>query len=477
MIPTPIGGVVILIGAWLLFRPAAEMLVFVLFCSLFAGASALDAVALGHSSIPPNILALGFLILRLCRRDLRTSPSLLKALRLNAWLIVYCVYGAASAFVLPRIFAGRLMVVPMQAANSFRPLEPSSQNITQAFYILGTAFGAVGASAVIAKPNASSLLVKGTLSVAWVHILTGFADAVASAVHINGLFDFLRNGAYAQLDQNISSYHRISGMTPEPSAYAALAILFLIFSTELWLRGVNTLFAGITALALVVMLLAVTSSTGYLFLAGYVAVLGIRMLLFPKALGWAKAAIVLGVCGVSGLLLSLLLVALPKLSDSMRDVLLAMTINKGQSTSGLERAMWARQGWELFVESRGLGVGLGSFRSSSFFTAILGSVGPACFLILGFYLLSVLKPLRRSTYTSTPLEGQAVGAAAAWVPVLALIPAAFAAPSADPGVLFAIFAGCSLALRTTSTNATPPSLIQRRRWSVSGPQPQQAGGS
>ena len=244
MIPTPIGGVVILIGAWLLFRPAAEMLVFVLFCSLFAGASALDAVALGHSSIPPNILALGFLVLRLCRRDFRTSSSLVMALKLNAWLIVYCVYGAASAFVLPRIFAGRFMVMPMQAASAFRSLAPSSQNITQALYILGTAFGAVAASAVMEKQNASNLLVKGILVIAWVHIITGLADGLASAVHFNGLFDFLRNGAYAQLDQEISSYHRISGMTPEPSAYAALAILLLIFSTELWLRGVRTIFAG-----------------------------------------------------------------------------------------------------------------------------------------------------------------------------------------------------------------------------------------
>ena len=214
-----------------------------------------------------------------------------------------------------------------------------------------------------------------------------------------------------------------------------------------------------------IMLLAATSSTGYLFLVAYVAVLGTRTLLFPRALGWTKAAIILGVCGLSGLVVTLLLLALPKLSDSMRDVLVAMTINKGQSSSGLERAMWARQGWELFIGSRGLGVGLGSFRSSSFFTAILGSLGPACLAILAFYVIFVLKPLRRSTYIPVSSERRAVGASAAWVPVLALIPATFAAPSADPGLLFAIFSGCSLALRTGQAGATSAPNVPWR-WST-----------
>lgn len=463
MIPTPIGAIIILAGLWFLFRPAVEMLIFVLFCSLFAGASAIDAVALGHSSIPPNELALGFLAVRLCRRDFRRSPAIISGLRHNAWLVVFCTYAAASAFVLPRIFAGRVLVMSMQHAKVLAPLAPSSQNITQALYILGTAFGAVATSAVVVKDRAPDALVKGVLLISWTHIATGVADALASAVHINGIFDFLRNGAYAQLDQEVGTYHRISGITPEPSAYAGLGIVFLIMTAELWLRSVRVWWTGLTSLAMVAVLVASTSSTAYLFLASYGLILAIRALFFANGFGWTKVGLLLGVLGAGSAGGLALLLLKPALASGMLDVLESMTVKKGESLSGLERGMWARQGWQLFEATRGLGVGLGSFRSSNIFTAILGSIGPAALAVLLVYLMQVFKPARLSTYGASHATDAAVGDAAAWVPILILIPAAASGPSADPGLLFGVFAGCSLALRSFAYRKVRGEVSERLR--------------
>lgn len=454
MIPTPIGAIVFLVGVWLLFRPAVEMLIFVLGCSLLAGASALDAVALGHSSIPPNMLALAFLALRLFRKDFRRSSAIIGGLRLNAWLLIFCIYGAASALILPRIFAGRFMVYGMQYAKALTPLTPSSQNITQGLYILGTGLAAVAASAVMMKTRAFQTLPSALVLITWVHISTGMVDAVASAAHIKDVFGFVRNGAYAQLDQSVVSYHRISGMTPEPSTYAGLGAVFTVFLVELWLRGVAPRRTGVTALAMLAMLLLSTSSTAYLFVASYAAILAVRFVLFPTTLGVGRAFalfIVSGAVLLAGIATVLLV---PSVGRQISDVVLSMTVEKSASSSGMERAAWARQGWDLFVGTRGLGVGIGSFRSSNFFTAVLGSVGPAGLVLFLVYVLQVFKPLRGSTYGKGASPPAKVGAAAAWVPVVGLIPAAFAGTSADPGLLFGLFCGCALALRSSS--APPP---------------------
>jgi hypothetical protein len=93
-------------------------------------------------------------------------------------------------------------------------------------------------------------------------------------------------------------------------------------------------------------------------------------------------------------------------------------------------------------------VGVGSFRSSSLFTAVLGSVGPAGLIVLLGYCVQVAKLGRRSSYIHRVDFRSGVGAAAGWTAVMTLAPAAFSWPSADPGLLFALMAGLSLGWRS-----------------------------
>ena len=448
MIPTPIGAIVLLVCLWLMFRPAAEMFVFVLACSILSGASAADMPVLGHSSMPPATMALGFLILRLLRKDVRNSPGLSLGLSVNAWLLVYCVYGAATAFVLPRIFANRIYVIPMQRATAFVPLAPSSQNITQAVYLLTTGLAAVAASAVAIRAEAGRLLVRSLIVIAWVQVATGVADVVTSAAHVPELLAFARNGAYAQLTQDTGGFHRIAGLAPEASVYAALSTVFLVVMTELWLRGILSLATGLAALATLCMLLASTSSTAYASVFAYALILGVRTIFIPGSLTVGRAAVLLTVGGGLVLVGAAVMLLKPHLAQAVGDVVTQMTVEKGQSYSGVERGMWARQGWDLFLQTRGLGVGIGSFRSSSLLTAILGSVGPACLILLLGYCVHILKLSRRSTYMRTGNFDADLSAAAGWAAIVQLVPAAIGAPGADPGLMFALLAGFSLASRS-----------------------------
>ena len=160
MIPTVSGLLVILIGAFLYFKPPIQTLVFGCVCTLFPAAAAIDLPVLGGSSIPPAMLALGFLALRLMRKDVWRSPAVSLGLTRNAWLITFCVYAAITAFLLPRLFAGRINLIPMgRAGLGFVPLRVTAQNTTQAFYMLGTAFASFAATAFATRKNSVNVIV------------------------------------------------------------------------------------------------------------------------------------------------------------------------------------------------------------------------------------------------------------------------------------------------------------------------------
>ncbi len=63
------------------------------------------------------------------------------------------------------------------------------------------------------------------------------------------------------------------------------------------------------------------------------------------------------------------------LRDSASAVFNDMIWRKAESVSGRQRAFWAGQSVSAFLQSFGLGVGPGSFRSSSLLTAVLGATG------------------------------------------------------------------------------------------------------
>ena len=464
MIPTPTGLLFAAFGFYLLTRPPLAMLVFICVCTLFPAAAAFDLPALGGSSIPPAMMALGFLAIRLLRRDVMRSPGPILSLEKNAWLLVFCIYCAATAWLLPRLFSGRIDLIPMgQAGLGFQPLHVTAQNTTQAVYMLGTAFAAVAATALSTRYGSPIVLIKALVVITWVHVLTGVADLIFSAVHLEGVFDLVRTGAYAQLDQAEGGFHRISGMCSEPSVYASLGSAYFAFMSELWLRRISPRRTGPAALAMLCLLVLSTSSTAYVAVAAYVVILLGRTLVSPSSMTVDRAITIVGV-GFLGLVVALVLLLVhPSLAASFGDVLADMTIRKGQSSSGLERGLWAKQGWDAMKITHGLGVGVGSFRSSSIITAIIGSVGPAGLVVFLGYCLQVAKLGRRTTYAVDVQLRSAAGAAAGWTALVTLVPALAIWATADPGIIFALMAGLSLGWRSQVVALpTGRELIQMR---------------
>ncbi|WP_294393652.1 O-antigen ligase family protein [uncultured Sphingomonas sp.] len=452
MIPTVFGIVIAGIGLVLLVRAQVPaMYVFVLVCSLMGGSAALQLPALGGSSIPPVQFALGFLILRLLLPGSGAGELVKQGIRANGLLVAYALYGVTMAFVGPRIFAGRIMVVPMKVTAVYMfavfKLVPSSQNITASVYMIGTMMLAVASYAACRHERGGRALVKTGVVLCWIHIFFGVSGVVLSGTPWSDVLDFFRNGSYAQLDQRIGTVVRMNGIHPEPSSFAGFGYVWFLFMAECWYRDVSSKATGWAAFAMGLTLAASTSSTAYLGLGAYFLILGLRVVFVPDNIPSPKLVRLGMVALALAVLVCLIFLLQPGLVATASDVFTSMTVGKKDSDSALQRSFWAKQGVNAFAASMGLGIGPGSFRSSSLPTAVIGATGLFGAIMLLLYVLHVLKPWRASTYNRVRTTTDASGVAAAWTAVCMLIPASFVSPTSDPGGDFAIFAGAALALR------------------------------
>jgi hypothetical protein len=419
--------------------------------------------ALGGSSVPPAYLALCFLIARLTLPGAYRTGALVDAARTNFFLVIFVAYGATTALILPRIFAGAINIVPLRATKldfllQTFPLEYTSQNVTTAVYLVGTLLAGLAATAIGRSNAAPQVLVKWGTVIAGIHVYLGFSGALLDGTAYAVVLDAFRNGAYAQLDHSFDGMSRMKGIMPEASSYASYAFLWFAFHFECWIRNVLPRWTGPAAAALGAALIFSTSSTAYVALAGYSVILTLRCLAVPSTVTLDKLFTIFAVSWIVATAGVAVLAMSPATATRFSNMILHMTIDKADSTSGIQRAFWAKQGFQALVVSKGLGIGAGSFRSSSLITAIIGSMGVVGILAYLCQLFNVLKPLRNSTYVNPPDLRSRVGAALSWTVVMMLIPAGIGAASPNPGADFAILGGLALAFR----GAKVPRFLTRK---------------
>lgn len=450
---TLFGVLVIALCSLLLWRGSTlVMLQAVLMLSLLGGSAALVLTGLGGSTVQPAILALGFLTLRCLLPGGRPVGQATQALATLVFLAVFVIYGALGAMILPRIFAGAIDVTPLRPIpNGYIfaafPLSFSPQNVTSAVYLMATLMAALCAFLACSAPVAWRVIARTAGVVAVIHALLGLASVFLAGTAWSLFQRFFRNGFYAQLDQSLDGYARMTGIFPEAAVYSAYGFVWLVFTTELWLRGIESRWTGWGALLLGTALLLSTSTTAVIGLAAYAAILSLRLLLLPGSIAGTKVlALISG--GLALLSALVAVVALnPEVAAALSEFVARFTVDKAGSASALQRAFWARQGVDALIVSSGLGIGPGSFRSSSIVLAVLGSTGIIGSLALLIHLARTFKPLHRSTYARLSEPGQATGAAASWAVLVALIPASFSAATPDPGFIWGALSGIALALR------------------------------
>lgn len=459
---TLFGVVVIVASVVLAFCSASAMLAFVMLTMLFGGAAAIDLPDFGGSSIPPAHLAAVLFALRVVLSQLGRLDRIGLALKQNGYLVAFASLALIGALVLPNVFQGAIQLVPLRPGPSGYdpvPLQFSNQNVTTALYLLGTTTLAVTAAVAVAMEQRHRLLIAAAIAVAWAHVGFGLLDIAAHRMGLPGLLDPLRNANYAQVEQSIGEVKRLAGTFPEPSSFAAFGFVWLVLLTELWMRNVSPRATGAAALAVGAIVLLSTASTGYVSIGAYAAIIVLRVASMRMRLG-SRQLVWLSAIGFGAVLATLLTQLLHgELLTRTIDLVEAMVFDKLDSDSGVERSKWAQQGIDALVTSYGMGVGIGSFRSSSLATAILGSTGALGGALFIAHLWRTMRPERRAG-NGTGVERNDLSRAMAWAAVVGLIPALLISPSADPGLLFGLCSGCVLGLRAA---ANRPSHTRERR--------------
>ena len=171
------------------------------------------------------------------------------------WFAVYILFSVASAFFLPRIFAGATLVYSSARDASgtmstvASPLSPGSSNFTQAVYLLGD----LACFAVIcgltrlghARFIARSLIVTAIacLGLALLDIGTFLTDQ-------SELLDFIEMPIIRCIRPRRSAVSNASSAPfPKQATYGSAALVFFSFTLMLWLERFPSRLAGLATVS------------------------------------------------------------------------------------------------------------------------------------------------------------------------------------------------------------------------------------
>jgi len=460
---------------WLLFGgiliARRQAMLAMLFCAMSFGAfSVLPPAFTGGITVLPRMLcALALLaIMLLGRGGWAKAWAAISDPRRLGLLSAFMIAGVLASLFMPRLFMGRVTVISL---NTTLPelLRPSSTIYSQTIYLAVSYCVALAVCLSAERPEGQRRIANAVVAGALAAFVTGLLDM---ATHGTGLLDPFRTATYRMLTSGeILGSSRIVGLMPEASAYgglcAGLGAASYFLSRTIDPAGLWGKIARITPFLALGMAALSTSSTALLGL-GMFAVVAVldwlirfvrdsepveRAALFRE---FAIAALFLVLVGVIGVLNS-------GLFRPTMDMLNLMVFEKSKSASFVERSMWNNVSLHAFAQTHGLGVGIGSTRTSSWPIALLASTGIAGAVAMGAFLLRVL--------TVSPPPGadrlhrqMLYGAKLSWL--VAFVPGAVSSPSVDFGVLsatlFGIVAGLPLADRKAAGRRAYRAPLVRR---------------
>ena len=302
------------------------------------------------------------------------------------WLWLFTAIGVLGAIFLPRVFAGIAHAMGSRGSineAAFTPVGPSGTNIIQAFYVvMNLMLFSVASYLVATREHGVRWALKGVAYGLAFACLLGLYQLVAFYAGLPWPTEIINsNTGVGQFpDQMAGSIKRITSTFWEPS----LLGYNFVGCLGLFLLGGRAPALGV--LALCVLMLS-TSSLGYF---GLVALVSVWLVLDKRVSGGAKARIAMAVAftclafiGIDYLWLD---------SQALNDLVL----NKADSSSGVGRSTADGLALQTFIESAGLGVGVGSTRASSFLATLLATTGLPGVLAFGAFAVTLVHACYRS---------------------------------------------------------------------------------
>jgi hypothetical protein len=464
----PIGIVTFLAGiTCLCLGYTATVIAFCIF-TVLGGAA---AILVGSASIPPGHLFLAFLTIATFSYSdkVRIALRALKFPQPALWLACLLIYGVIVGYFAPRMMARMMEIIPLGSSEypstgGTVPLGPVSSNFTQAVYVtadLVTFLLMLACGSTLAGFRAITF---GLMSFSAANLLFGVLDLISAGTPIQDLFGYIRNAQYAfHSDDVVAGVKRVVGSWPEASSFAGISLCVVGFTGTMWICGRYSRTNGFLFLMSSIMVVRSTSSTGLFGLPVCLCVLYLASLFRCGGLSGtrASAAVVLFAPPVAMLLVMIIL-----LNDTLYRQIYGyfdlLVFSKSTSASAIERGAWNHHGLQNFLGSYGIGVGLGTARTSGFIFALLSNVGIPGSLFFGlFFVMAVLVPKAKPRTAIADVHTAARNGC-----FCALVGALVAGPTVDLGLLFFIMAGLAGAVPREQdqqmSRAMSPALETRR---------------
>lgn len=336
------------------------------------------------------------------------------------WLLLYAAVAVIGSFVLPVVFAGHAVQPPLDPNGYMLESLPSLSwgisnlaqaanlciHLTSAFFI----WQSIGRSDWSAHKTLASFSLASVIA-----LLAGLHERLALVMEWPRMAAFwMSNAGYVLVESlELAFYipyraptpdgsthaviHRISAPFAEPSygsaffasAYAGLLAIFLFAPAARKYALIGLLFFGVG-------LLNTTGATGWVAGLGATVVLGIRCFLThlrqhpdtsehrPRARRVLLLSLVVASAGISVLWHLPPVRVLPAVADTF-------FFNKFANLQNDVRYLSDMRAIDLAYQTNGLGVGMGSTRTSSFLTSLLSTTGVAgavAFLAMLFTLIA-----------------------------------------------------------------------------------------
>jgi len=379
----------------------------------------------------------------------KVFPSKISPMRgILVLLCTFWVWCVASAFVLPYLFAGTLVSVPREmGTQEFSPLQWTLSNLAQAGYLTLNVGAVLYALHEIRTRLRLEQLLRAFFWAVFLVVAIGLAQFVASETALEFPYElFNSNPTYAQgTGQEIGDVHRVNSTFTEPStagSFLAAASCGLLAG---FLSGKRNFGFSVALMATITALILTTSTTGFAAFGAGICLLAIFFNTFRKRKRERKSS---KKFWIWALILLAIVTSVLIWTPDLLDALMAVTIDKIDSYS-----FWARMATELhsmqvFFETYGVGVGLGSNRSSGLLPTMLSSVGIVGTTLFFWFLYRVGKS-SRGTSSNTSFQ------VAFWAFITILIGEIAAVPDLNRPALWALLLLVLAYLNVLLT--TPPS--------------------
>jgi len=363
----------------------------------FTSTTLMAIPGMGGASITIPQVGLGLLLLLavLRRGSLDRLLAVLRDEPAAQALCLFAVLATAGALLLPRLFAGETEVFTLARVAEIIiavPLRPSSGNITQTLYMLSDVAAFLCVLVLVRDARDFRRFVRGFQTLVAVQVGFALIDAAGKYGLGRNVLDFLHTATYTMLTEvSVGGLWRLTGTYAEASYFAVFSAGQIALCASLARDGAGGRFWTACAVLLAGLVALSTSSAGYVFLGLCGAVLAAlavgeaaRDRLRPATLALAFAVLA-GIAAVLavGLVSDTALAGAATFFDEM-------LFSKGQTDSGRERGTWNALAIENFQATLGLGIGLGSARSSSWILSLLGQTGVPGTVLYGAFVLAVL---------------------------------------------------------------------------------------